>query len=214
MSEAFAAAVRNAETGSFDGAYDKVQGLVRQARKVGAYGIASDEWDALAESAGIAGARWADQRAQDRVARVMFQALHQKYGDWRLVAAAWKGGEELADKIAGNPSLLDHPNLKELKAYVDTVMTGANDYNGLTPSTGPNPLTGPAPEAYPTMADGLTSNQDGTLPQQQSDGQVYMRRVLTAMRNKNRKRAARMADTGADDTQPVDERSSSEPEVV
>ena len=65
----------------------------------GAYQIMSGLWDSYSSSAGYGGANWWDPRVQDAVAAYHFNRLYDKYGgDWRLVAAAWFGGEGAANK--------------------------------------------------------------------------------------------------------------------
>lgn len=122
---AFATGVRRTETGG-DGAYEKTWDTIRGAPKVGAYGFPSADWPQLAASAGLDGAPWRNHYVQDQVARRLFSALYDKYKDWRLVAVAWKGGEKLADAVAGNPALLDHEKLVEVKKYVDGVIKAAS----------------------------------------------------------------------------------------
>ena len=125
MPEKFAAGVRKVESGVAEGNYETVRGQVRgTAQRIGAYGIASDEWQRLAGEAGYPGARWQDSRAQDAIAMSAFNALYAKYKDWRLVAMAWKAGEAVADAVADNPDLLEDDKLAGLAQYADAVTEG------------------------------------------------------------------------------------------
>jgi hypothetical protein len=131
----FARAVKFAETGSFDGNYKAVRGRVRNGRLVGAYGIASDEWDRLAEEAGYMGAAWRDPKAQDAVAQATFDALYSKYGDWRLVAIAWKAGEAVADVVRSTPSVLETEGMAPVREYATQVMRYAREDMVVSPGT-------------------------------------------------------------------------------
>lgn len=135
----FARAIKNAETGSFEGNYRAVRGLVRKnARLVGAYGIPTDMWPQIAEYAGYPGARWQDPKAQDAVAQATFDALYSKYGDWRLVAIAWKAGEDIADAVVADPSLIHADELAEVRAYAQQVMRFAQEDVKINQPTDPN----------------------------------------------------------------------------
>jgi hypothetical protein len=124
--DVFARAIRAAESGSPEGNYEAVRGRIRNgARLIGAYGVASDEWDRLAEEAGYRGAKWRSQAAQDAVVKKTFEYLYDKYQDWRLVAVAWKAGEEVADAIAADPDLLRRKELAPVKNYASQVMGAA-----------------------------------------------------------------------------------------
>ena len=57
-------------------------------RKLGAYGIVQDRWEALASAAGIAGATWNDRGAQDYIARQSLQRNYEQLGDWTMAAVA------------------------------------------------------------------------------------------------------------------------------
>lgn len=94
----FMAAIRQVESGN---RYDIVgtdhgsrYGVAR-----GAYQIMSGIWGGWASAAGLAGADWRDPAAQDAVARHRMTKYYEQYGDWRLVAAAWFGGEGAANKL-------------------------------------------------------------------------------------------------------------------
>lgn len=185
----FAQAVRKAETGSFAGNYAAVRGRIRKnARLLGAYGVASDEWPRLAAEAGYSGARWQDPRAQDAVVQATFDALHAKYHDWRLVAIAWKAGEAVADMVAANPGLLKAPELREVREYAAGVMRAANES---TEAVIPDGVGEPAPRSsrFPVSmqnlmpADGLEVQRPPTPAREALTG------MLRAMRNRQRKLA-------------------------
>lgn len=186
---AFAKAVRMAESGTAEGNYGAVRGVVRNARLLGAYGIPSDEWDGLAAAAGIAGATWKDPAAQDKVARMVFDDLYRKYGDWRLVAVAWKAGEDAADKIAADPSALQDDKLKRLKEYVESTMGYANAAHvSGEPSLVGSPGEVDTTELFPQSTADMTGSEGMSMPQGTATGEAYMARMLTAMRNGQRRR--------------------------
>lgn len=178
----FAAAIRRAETGSFAGRYDAVRGRVREgARLVGAYGFASDEWDRLAEETGYPGAQWRSQAAQDAVAKRTFDALYSKYGDWRLVAIAWKGGEELADKVAADPSLLSHEGLKPVADYMAQVMAYANEDLAINQPVSPSgePIS---PSRFRSTTNGLGSSGASVGPTTGGSARATLTGMLRGMR--------------------------------
>lgn len=183
----FAAAIRTAETGSSRGDYARVHGRVRQGRLIGAYGFPSDEWQLMASEAGLAGARWGDPRAQDVVARRMFEALYAKYGDWRLVAVAWKAGEEVADRVAADPSLLNAEPMKAVKEYVRQVMSHAQDEIAVN-----LPADDDGNQIRPDRFQPTMRGLEATSPQAggQSSAGDTLRGVLVALRDHQRTRAA------------------------
>lgn len=125
---AFARAIRRAESDSDEGDYRRIRGMVRgQYPLLGAYAIAADDWHGMAADAGLVGASWTDQRAQDHVAKSAFKNLYSKYGDWRWVAMAWKAGEANTDVIRASPELLEDKTLTPLKEWVRGVMTNVQD---------------------------------------------------------------------------------------
>lgn len=214
----FARAIKYAESGSYEGDYQAMRDVVRgQARKIGAYGIASDEWQRLAEEAGLKGARWTDGRAQDAVARAAFAALYEKYGDWRLVAVAWKAGETIADIVAANATALSLAQLKPVKNYTDKVMKlYAEDPmdNGEEPPMlrrQPVPKQAkPVPKQAKPLPDKRKTPPDGNYaaaptPDQATESLAgpgmyaaqsveTVRGMLTAMRNRQRKAATMPAE--------------------
>ena len=97
--DSFMAAIRMQESGTYEGNYI-AQGMMQDGdRAIGAYGIMSQNWQAYAASAGIAGANWRDPAAQDIVARAKMQADFKRYGSWSLVAVAWYAGNVAADRV-------------------------------------------------------------------------------------------------------------------
>jgi hypothetical protein len=181
----FARALKMAESGSFEGDYGKVQGLVRgSARLLGAYAFPSDQWNQMAEDAGVPGARWRDQRAQDYVAKRTFDRLYAKYGDWRLVATAWKAGEEVADAIAADPTLLSHKTLKPLRGFIEQVMKYAKEDVGVNRPTRPDGTPVPV-EMFPTDTASLSPSQQFGGPPTSAPGEA-LRQRLRAMRDARR----------------------------
>lgn len=79
----FMAALREAASGSPQGQYRTAGG---------AYGITPENWRRWTRELGIWGAPISSRAAQDFVARHKLSEYYTKYGDWRLVAAAWWGG--------------------------------------------------------------------------------------------------------------------------
>ena len=188
--EVFAEGIRRAESGTADGDYQAVRGLVRgTARLLGAYGIPSDNWAEMAEDAGLTGARWRDARAQDAVATATFTRLYAKYRDWRLVAVAWKGGEVLADAVADNPPILSDPSLKPVKGYATSVMQNVQEKITV------NPDSGVEREFFPTTFDNMTPRitVEGEVPRGTVGGgdeaEDVLRRRLYAMRDRVRNQA-------------------------
>ena len=82
--DAFMAAIRRMESGSFQGNYRVVNSIGAR----GAYQILTGNWASWAAQAGLPGADWRDPRAQDAVARYKMVEYYRKYGSWELVAMA------------------------------------------------------------------------------------------------------------------------------
>lgn len=179
----FARAIRHAETGSYDGDYAALRGGVREGRLLGAYGIPSDQWEELAEDAGFGGARWQDARAQDAVTRVIFKALYDKYGDWRLVAVAWKAGEEIADMVAAKPGLLKTEQLREVDEYVGHVMARAGEDIDVTDPSEP-PTEDLVPKASPFSVTRPIQSNGQTTPTPAAE---TLKGMLTAMRDRQKR---------------------------
>ena len=120
---AFLAAIRNVEGGSYDGNYFK-----RTPDAVGAYQFMRRQWDQMASMAGMPNASIMDNQSQDLVAGYWANRWHQRYGDWGLVAAAWIGGQDSADRIAlrgfENTSAI---NNEKIAQYVDQVLASRQD---------------------------------------------------------------------------------------
>lgn len=186
----FAAAVRAAESGNPEGNYQQVKGRVRNTRLLGAYGIPGDEWKQMAADVGLEGARWNDPRAQDAVAKRMFDLLYQKYGDWRLVAVAWKAGEEVADRVAQDPSLLKRKELAPLKDYVSQVMQRAREDIEVNEPMMPDGSPVDSARFQPTMR-GMEPTQGSTRSPEDA-----LRGILKGMRERvrNQNVAARAAE--------------------
>ena len=185
-SDVFARGIRMAETGTAEGSYQRVSGLVRGSnRLLGAYAIASDDWSALASDAGMEGARWKDPKAQDLVAKRTFERLYDRYGDWRLVAVAWKAGEKIADAVANDPTILEHKKLAPVKSYARQVMKHAGKNLKVTKPTFRDGTPIPV-ESFPSETDGLVpAGQDEPVAPQDAAEQA-LREMLVAMRERER----------------------------
>lgn len=171
-------AIKMAESGNSEGDYTKVGGLVRGARLIGAYQFPSDQWDQMAADVGLPGARWRDPRAQDLVARRTLDLLYQKYGDWRLVAVAWKAGEEIADLVAQDARLLDTEQLKPVKDYMRQVMEHArSDIEVNKPAQ---------PDGTPIAPQRFQPTTQGLAREPRSSAEDTMRGILQGMRDRVR----------------------------
>jgi hypothetical protein len=116
----FMAAVRRVESGDPKGDYQArgkpEGGLVPR----GAYGFTN--WSQQASAAGYPDANLGDYRAQDRVAANHFNRLHQKFGNWDLVALAWFTNEKVAEQVAeGGYSKPGQFKNKTVRAYIESV---------------------------------------------------------------------------------------------
>ncbi len=120
----FMAGVRYVESGSVEGDYRKVQPPVNGVRARGAYGFTN--WADQAAAAGLPDARMEDERAQDRVAAVLFRRLNERYQSWDLVSLAWYANEKTADGVAkGGYSKTSQFRNRQVRAYIEGVRTAA-----------------------------------------------------------------------------------------
>lgn len=213
---AFLAALRIVETGDQRGDYRRMHGVVRGNRKLGAYGIAADDWPEMAAAAGLPGADWKDPRAQDVVAEATVDRLIGKYQDWRLVGVAWKAGEKVADMAAADPTILNHEKLGPVKDYASKIMSKASGELRLsgqgggakvakpvlrkTVGEGGHPTDPAEPSPFQGDLSTLKPSNGGGQPASQA-GEV-LRRRLYAMRNRVRNAPER-------ETEPV----ATEPEI-
>lgn len=122
------AALRSAESGSYDGAYDQVRiDPITGVKLLGAYGVPASKWSAWAEFAGAPGASWSSPLSQDFVAGHVLSFLFRRYGSWEIAMAAWYGGTVSGDRIAGRGYQgLDSIQNKDLRDSVRTAITRAN----------------------------------------------------------------------------------------
>ena len=208
----FAAAMRKTETGRYD-PKNRATNYVgwddgRGTRLVGSYSIPEDYWPMLAATAGMPGARWQDPSAQDRVMKGVFNLLYEEYQDWRLVAVAWKAGQDVADNLLNDPTGLQREKTGNLAKFVDTVMADAKNYEGPElpmPEEGSTAPTNPftvGNNATDTPATGNASTKPGDM----------VRSVLVTMRDAQRRRSP-IGDPAVDDTM-VTEEQQIEPEVT
>lgn len=128
--EAFMGAIRALESGGGDprGDYNARGPLITNPnsqyhgeRAHGAYGIMPGNWDSWSRAAGLGGADIRDPRAQDAVARHMFERYYAEFGSWDLVAIAWFAG-------AGNARKAQRRGIASLSEVRDT--------QGTDPKTG------------------------------------------------------------------------------
>lgn len=129
--EQFMAATRQVESG----------GDYYVENSIGAYGAYQFMPGTWASAAAMAGVNPNDRSPanQDAAARALMSYYWQKYGDWRLVAAAWHGGEGAADKAKVDPNYLGSISDGNITTsdYVNRVMEamGAGALGGMI---GPN----------------------------------------------------------------------------
>ncbi len=139
------------------------------------------------------------------MARVVFDRLYTKYGDWRLVAAAWKAGEAVADAIAAEPKLLARKELATLKSYISQVMAYANEDQKTTkplPAPGSAPVETLVPVADPDTADAVfptdftqMARSDGMgVPETRPPEEQALLRTLSALRDHRRRQAESLPD--------------------
>ena len=183
----FAAAMRKTETGRYDPKFRATSYVgwdsVSETRLVGSYSIPEAQWGILADQAGLPGARWQDPAAQDIVMKTIFTQLFEEYQDWRLVAVAWKAGQEVADNLVNDPSGLQREKTGNLKKYVDTVIADAKTYQG--PEL-PMPEEGQETSTNPfAIAKTFGSSQQGAASPKPGD---MVRNTLITMRDSQRKR--------------------------
>lgn len=122
----------------------------------GAYQILDSNWGGWAAEAGVGGANWKDPAAQDTVAAYKMNQYYEKYGDWRLVAAAWFAGSGTADRLAAN-GINDTEALMRSDALGTTVGGYINKAVRLMNSS----TTGGSPGAAPTTPAAPPGGQAG-----------------------------------------------------
>ena len=206
----FAAAMRKTETGKYDPKHRATNYIgwdsTRGTRLVGSYSIPEDYWPVLAAKAGLPGARWQDPTAQDRVMKGVFQELYAEYQDWRLVAVAWKAGQDVADNLLNDPTGLQREKTGNLAKFVETVMADAKEYQG--PEL-PEPAEGEMASTNPFFAGNNQTDTPATGNSSTKPGDM-VRSVLVTMRDAQRRRSS-IGDP--DDTMVVEEEQI-DPEVV
>ena len=196
----FAAAMRKAETGQYEEKHRQTSYVGwddrRATRLVGSYAIPETDWPAIAAHAGLPGARWQDPAAQDRVVKGVFADLFEQYQDWRLVAVAWKAGQEVADQVQADPTALSREPTGALAKFTDTVMNEAKTYQGPAlpvPNEGQpevvNPFTQMVPEAANSTI-GASSVKPGDM----------VRSILFTMRDNQRNKAAAAPEVATEET--------------
>lgn len=125
--EQFMAATRQVESG---GNY----GVTNSIGAFGAYQFMPGTWQTAARMAGI-NPNDRSPGAQDAAARALMTSYYERYGDWRLVAAAWHAGEGNADKAKLNFDYLRSIGDSNMSTYdyVQKIMGafGSPDTGGL-----------------------------------------------------------------------------------
>lgn len=94
--ERFMAALRQTETGSFNGYYT----AIHPRGAVGAYQMSTQNFNKWSAEYGLDGADWRDPAVQDYIVRRRVDELYSRYQEWDLVAVAWFAGEPIADYAA------------------------------------------------------------------------------------------------------------------
>ncbi len=94
-------------------------------RRLGAYGIVSDRWEALAQAAGIPGADWNDRAAQDYIARKKLQNSYERYGDWDVAAISFRFGDKaaaaLSERGMTDPASIEAAGYKDIANYLRNI---------------------------------------------------------------------------------------------
>jgi hypothetical protein len=154
--DAFAAAIRRSESGSYEGNY----GLVKAANGgLGAYQISRANWEKWSREAGLRGAVWSAKNAQDAVARYKMAQMFNQFGDWRLVAVAWFYGGEVANRVSieGLGGSLDR-EMTRFEGFMREAQSiglspdanlGIGQPLAVTPTSDTAPGEAPAPPAIP-----------------------------------------------------------------
>lgn len=127
----YMAAARRIESGSYNGQYNAIGRPVRGDRARGAYQIMGRNWSSWAAAAGLPGANWRSQMAQDRVAAYWMTEYYNRYQNWDLVAVAWFGGGRYANRLAAQG--YDGPQSipsKEIREYVTEIRGFLNETEG------------------------------------------------------------------------------------
>jgi hypothetical protein len=142
--DAFMAQIRTQESG---GRYTVLGPQTRYGRPRGAYQILDSNWAAWAAEAGIPGADWRDQEAQDHVARFKFTQYFRQFGSWEAVSVAWFAGPGRAASYVENPASV--ANLSDVLGtsvarYVQTAMTGMDANLGHQAPRGAGVVHGPS----------------------------------------------------------------------
>lgn len=131
--EAFMAAIRKMESGSFAGNYKAIGPTTSTGNHArGAYQIMEQYWDAWAKEAGLPDAQWQSRAAQDAVARHRMSTYFRQLGDWRLVAIAWFAGMSKAKKakaegVASVGGITDVLGTT-ISGYVERITTNMSDF--------------------------------------------------------------------------------------
>lgn len=162
---------------------------------LGPYRIPQQEWNQLAEDAGIQGAPWYDQYAQKAVVRHQFARLYNQYdGRWDAVAVAWEAGEDAGNRAAAGEPLhrmfSDKDQSQKIQKYVNNIVKGARMAAAPTASGDPvqDTFARNAISAGPFANAALVDERPPSVRMKPSAESVITE-VLTSMRNKQVARA-------------------------
>ena len=137
--------IRLAESGTTQGNYT----ARNPSGAFGAYQFMPQYWEDWSAGAGIAGASIEDPAAQDRTARWLMNKYYTDYGAWDMVAAAWRLGPGVANRIQSEGwGALTTVERSKIEPYLQKVMpfTGTSAYQS-GPTGAPTDLGGdPAEE--------------------------------------------------------------------
>ena len=140
--------------------------------KVGAYGFVGSRWQQLTEAAGLAGANWQDNGAQDYIAREVINRHYKELGDWGMTGLAFRYGlpaaKALLDAGYTNPQAIEQAGYPEMAGYLRSLQDGQ-----------PRPDM-PVSGTVSTNAARQQSNPTGTRAQN------IVRQQLYALRNAQR----------------------------
>jgi hypothetical protein len=179
--EAFLAAIRKLESGSYQGNYNATGKVLENGDyAVGAYQIMLSNWPGWAAEAGIPGANWRDPAAQNKVAKFKMLQYYNRFGSWDLVSIAWFAGPGRA-ATAQAQGIGTVAGLKDANNFsVGSYVADIREYMGVAAET--TPLTPPPPAVEPSVYQPSWVGEMGNLPAGPDEG-LGMRTQLTDLLN-------------------------------